>query len=225
MQLRNDTDVTQPAGSSAKQVAYDFVKSEVLAGPQNEGEFLTEEAVAAELGMSRTPVREAFVRLEAERLLELLPHKGALIRPISYREIVEVMEVRQMIEIFAARRSLERGAEIAADLAALLSEQRSLAKRGDAQAFIDCDRRFHTEIVTAAGNGLLVDSYQSLRDRQLRMGVRAIAGDPARIQQVLQEHGEIVSAFEARDPERARAALETHLRTTLDVLRGSDGGG
>ena len=215
--------MTQPAGSSAKQVAYDFVKSEVLAGAQNEGEFLTEEAVAAELGMSRTPVREAFVRLEAERLLELLPHKGALIRPISYREIVEVMEVRQMIEIFAARRSLERGAEIAVDLAALLSEQRSLAKRGDAQAFIDCDRRFHTEIVTAAGNALLVDSYQSLRDRQLRMGVRAIAGDPARIRQVLQEHAEIVSAFEARDPERARAALETHLGTTLDVLRGSDG--
>ena len=65
MQLRYESKLAQPAGSSAKKVAYDFVKSEVLAGRQREGEFLTEEGVAAQLGMSRTPMREAFVRLEA----------------------------------------------------------------------------------------------------------------------------------------------------------------
>jgi DNA-binding GntR family transcriptional regulator len=206
--------------TSAKKVAYDHVKAEVLAGKQREGEFLTEEAVAEVLGMSRTPVREAFVRLEAEQLLELLPRKGALIRPITYREIVEVMEVRQMIEQFAARRLLARGAAIAPTLEALLAEQRSLADAGDAEEFIECDRRFHTELVTAAGNALLAETYQSLRDRQLRMGVRAVVSSPARTRQVLAEHRQIVLAFEAGDPERAVRAIDDHLRTTLDVLRG-----
>jgi DNA-binding GntR family transcriptional regulator len=210
--------------ASAKKIAYDHVKAEVLAGKQREGEFLTEEAVAEALGISRTPVREAFVRLEAEQLLELLPRKGALIRPITYREIVEVMEVRQMIEQFAARRLLARGAGIAPALEALLAEQRSLAEAGDAEQFIECDRRFHTEIVRAAENALLAETYQSLRDRQLRMGVRAVMASPARTRQVLAEHQQIVLAFGAGDAELAVRAIEEHLRTTLDVLRG-DGGG
>jgi DNA-binding GntR family transcriptional regulator len=210
----------EPA-ASAKELAYGFVKSEVLAGRPRQGEFLTEEQVATALGVSRTPVREAFARLEAERLLELLPGKGALIRPISYREIVDVMEVRQMIEVFAARRLIERGAEITDDLYELLAEQRELAEHGNAEAFIECDRRFHSQIVIAAGNDLLVDWYQSLRDRQLRMGVQAVVSEPARTRQVLGEHETIVATLEAGDPEEARRAIEGHLLTTLDVLRGA----
>jgi DNA-binding GntR family transcriptional regulator len=209
--------------ASAKKVANDHVKAEVLAGRQREGEFLTEERVAEKLGISRTPVREAFVRLEAEQLLELLPRKGALIRPISYREIVEVMEVRQMIEQFAARRLLARGAAITPALEELLAEQRSLAEAGDVEEFIECDRRFHTEIVTATENALLAATYQSLRDRQLRMGLRAVVGSPARTRQVLAEHKRIVLAFAAGDAELAVRAIEEHLRTTLEVLRGDEG--
>jgi DNA-binding GntR family transcriptional regulator len=210
---------TRSGGRSAKELAYDYVKSEVLAGRWPEGGFLTEEQVAAALGMSRTPVREAFARLEAEQLLELLPSKGALIRPISYREIVDVMEVRQMIEVFAARRLLERGADISGGLSRLLAEQRSLADRGDAEAFIECDRRFHTQIVAAAGNDLLASWYQGLRDRQLRMGIQAVVSEPARTRHVLGEHEEIVAAFDAGEADQACTAIEGHLRTTLDVLR------
>jgi DNA-binding GntR family transcriptional regulator len=136
------------------------------------------------------------------------------------REIWEVMEVRRMIELFSAGKVVEEKVPIGAELAARLDEQRSLAQRGDAAGFIECDRRFHSEIVRAAGNDLLLELYQRLRDRQLQMGVQAVLRDPRRLDQVLEEHGSIVAGFERGDGDEVSRAIETHLSTTLGALRG-----
>jgi DNA-binding GntR family transcriptional regulator len=202
--------------------AYDHVKHRILHSVAD-GDFITELQVAGELGISRTPVREAFHRLEMEGLLRLIPKKGALIPAISSREITEVMETRQLIELFCAEKVLERGIAIHQQLDDLLAEQVALRDEGDVEGFIDCDRRFHLTIVEAAGNSVLVGIYETLRDRQLRMGVRVMLADPDRSHQVLTEHRAIAKALRAGNIDTVRKAMSGHLGRTLSSLQRDSG--
>ena len=94
---------------AAKDRAHDYVKRQVLTGAFPGGELISEGEVAAALGMSRTPVREAFLRLEAEGLLRLYPQRGALVVPVSSEEARAVIEARLVLEQFAARKVIGRG--------------------------------------------------------------------------------------------------------------------
>lgn len=203
---------------SAKDVAYEHLKDRIASIQLDDGRFLTEAEIASDLGVSRTPVREAFLRLEGEGLLRLVPKKGAFVPPVSDREMDDVMETRELIEVHCARKVSTDGTDISRDLDRLLAEQGKLTS--DVEAFIECDRRFHDLIVDAAGNGLLTDLYHSLRERQLRMGVRAVVGSPHRARQVIDEHRAIARALAARKAREAEDAVRTHLRATLQILKG-----
>src|ERR1700759_1858023 len=100
------TGVSKPA---AKDRALVYVKNQVLTGAFPGGELISEGEVAAALGMSRTPVREAFLRLEAEGLLRLYPQRGALVVPVSAEESRAVIEARLLLEQFAAGKVVSRG--------------------------------------------------------------------------------------------------------------------
>jgi len=170
----------EPHPTTAKDRAYDFVKERVLDGAHPGGELLSEGEVAAELGLSRTPVREAFLLLEAEGLMRLYPKRGALVVPVSSDEVRDVMETRQVVERHAAARVAARPPERLFDtLEALLDDQVAAAAAGDGAAFVDADRRFHRELVAGAGNAVLLRLYDGLRDRQRRMGTATVARDPA----------------------------------------------
>lgn len=199
------------------EIAYSGVKDLVTRSDAREGFFLSEGEVAASLGVSRTPVREAFRSLEAERLLKIMPNRGAYVPALHDREIVEVMEARELIEVFCAGRVAEAGTDLTATLEEILSEQEGLLD--DVEGFILCDRRFHTAIVEAAGHSLFSDVYESLRDRQLRMGVRAVLSQHDRARQALREHRAIADAMAMGDPDGIREAIENHLDRTLATLR------
>jgi DNA-binding GntR family transcriptional regulator len=200
------------------------VKQEILSGAVD-GEFLTEDEVAATLGVSRTPVREAFLRLHADALLTLVPHKGAFVRPITERDVTEVMEARSLIETFGVERILALPAvdkaRIVETLTEMVAEQRAAAQRDapDATAFIDSDRRFHLEIIAAADNGVLVDLFHRLRDRQMRLGVGAVSRNTARLAQILDEHQVILERISIGDPAMARQAVIDHLDLSAEALR------
>jgi DNA-binding GntR family transcriptional regulator len=215
------------AGGSAKQVAYDHIRTQLSSRSRREPHFLGEEEVARALGVSRTPVREAFLRLEAEGLLQLVPRRGALIPALSEREIAELMEVRAIFEHFAAERALardERAREgFLERLETALAAQEGLVDDGDATAYLESDRAFHHEIVRAAGNQLLGDLYQRLRDRQLGMGLVAIGDDPHRKRAVCAEHARILEAFRAGELQAVQAAITDHLETTTHALRAGGG--
>src|SRR5579884_1614271 len=118
----------QPA-LSAKERAYHYTKEAVLSGTFAGGELITEGQVADALRMSRTPVREAFLRLEAEGLLRLYPKRGALVVPVSAREIEAVLEARELVEGHALRKVLTRPATsraaVVERLRELVAEQRN----------------------------------------------------------------------------------------------------
>lgn len=206
---------------TAKDRAYAFTKGRVLDSTFAGGELITEGEVADALGMSRTPVREAFLRLEGEGLLRLYPKRGALVVPVSVGEVEAVMETRMLVERFALDKVLAAGAApaIAAELDAAIAEQEVRAAEGDADGFVAVDREFHTTFVTAAGNPIVTGLYDSLRDRQQRMIITSLLIDSKRIASILVEHRALTEAIRAGELDRAQTVLEAHLRGTLDLLR------
>src|ERR1700752_4393421 len=120
---------------AAKDRALDYVKTRVLTGEFSGGELISEGEVAGALGMSRTPVREAFLRLEAEGLLRLYPQRGALVVPVSSEEGHAVIEARRVLEQFAAGKVIGRGAATHAAVFDRLSGE--LQRQRDAAANAD----------------------------------------------------------------------------------------
>jgi DNA-binding GntR family transcriptional regulator len=212
---------SSPEKLTAKDRAYVFTKGRVLDSTFAGGDLITEGEVADALGMSRTPVREAFLRLEGEGLLRLYPKRGALVVPVSIGEIEAVSETRMLVERFALDKVLSIGAApaIADALEIAIAAQEEYAASGDADGFVAVDREFHTTFVTAAGNPIITGLYDSLRDRQQRMIITSLLRDTKRIESILVEHRQITGAMRAGDLARADAVLVAHLRGTLDLVR------
>jgi DNA-binding GntR family transcriptional regulator len=210
------------ARGEAKARALDFVKGQVLTGAFRGGELISEGQVAEALGMSRTPVREAFLRLEAEGLLRLYPQRGALVVPVSPEEVRAVMEARLVLEQFAVEKIIRRGpascGAIADALAAELERQRRAGAESELPEFLDADRAFHTIFLDNADNSILGGVYASLRDRQLRMISESALRDPRRIETILSEHESIAEAVRDGDVVRTVTAVRTHLTGTVSAL-------
>ncbi len=196
---------------SAAQRAYSYVKERLLNGRYASGTLLSENELARQLGISRTPVRQAFLQLEAEELLELYPRRGALVRPLSAADADDVLEARLLIETHCARRACGRGAQLAATLRESIDAQERALQDGGA-GFIAADRAFHRAIVAANGNTILIHQYDALRDRQQRMLAAVLARDPApRTSQYVQEHREIAAALERGDADAAAGLITEHV--------------
>lgn len=204
---------------AAADVAYQFTKQSIIDGRLQGGEMISEGEIAASVGVSRTPVREAFLRLESEGLLRLYPKRGALIVPVSPAEIESVMETRLLVERHAIEKIIRTGAGVSGPLEAELERQRGFVAVGDTAGFVESDREFHRIFVAAAANPILLQLHDSLRDRQNRMGIAAIARDDHRIAEIIDEHGQLVDAMSDPTPERAVGTIERHLAGTLRLLR------
>jgi DNA-binding GntR family transcriptional regulator len=207
--------------TSASERAYQHVKRKVLLGSYDGGDLIAEGQVADSLGVSRTPVREAFLRLEAEGLLRLYPKRGALVVPVSPGEVDDVVEARLLIERFAVAKVVAAGRhrEIAAQMRDVLDRQRVAGERGQVERFNDLDREFHAALVGAAGNAIISRQYDGLRDRQLRMGVIALLRRPGRMAQIIGEHGRICDLLADGDTAGLDAFLDTHVGTTGRMAR------
>ncbi|MEV6570395.1 GntR family transcriptional regulator [Streptomyces sp. NPDC051577] len=200
---------------------YRHVKQGVLDRRLEGGVLLTEGEVAEAVGVSRTPVREALLRLETEGLLKLYPKKGALVLPVSVQEIADVIETRLLVEEFTARKAVPAPPALLDRLAALIEEQRRHAAEGDLVALMAADRGFHAEIVRHAGNQILCRLYDQLRDRQLRMGVALLHAHPERVERTLVEHTEILDALRSGDADTAATAVRAHVGRVEALVRGA----
>ncbi len=199
---------------------YAHVKQGVLDRRYEGGTLLTEGELAEAVGVSRTPVREALLRLEVEGLIRLYPKKGALVLPVSAQEIADVVETRQLVEEHAARKAVPAPPALLERLAELLEQQKAQAAAGDLAGAAVTDRCFHAEIVRSGGNEILSRIYDQLRDRQLRMGVAVMHSHPDRIAKTLAEHEEILRALSAGDAEAAVEVVHRHVTWFEHLARG-----
>jgi DNA-binding GntR family transcriptional regulator len=203
---------------SYAQRAYEFVKERLLDGRFAGGTLLSENALARQLRISRTPVRQAFLQLEAEDLLELYPRRGALVRPISSSEADDVLEARLLIEEHCVRRVSSRGAELASALRESIAKQERALRAGGV-GFAVADREFHREIVAANQNEILIREYDALRDRLQRIAATAVAREPTVTAVFIAEHREIAAAIERGDSRAAAEITAAHLRRAHELAR------
>lgn len=213
--MKNENDAAKPA--SARTKAYEYVLDHIVRGDFRGGDFIEEEAVTSAAGVSRTPVREAFHRLASERFLELLPRRGARVRQVTARELVEVYEARRLIEGFAARRICEEGWGAPPAMKRLAAEMRALGAT-DLRRHVDLDRDYHLALVEGARNTVMAEVLETLRARQQQVAYSAIHADPSRLETILAEHEAMVESMDANDAERMIELLNRHLRPIQHVL-------
>jgi DNA-binding GntR family transcriptional regulator len=211
-----DTTLTK---TPAADRVYAHVKAAILDRTYEGGALLTEGEVADAVGVSRTPVREALLRLQAEGLLRLYPKKGALVLPVSAQEVEDVLEARALVETFTAGKAYAHRQSLAATLEPLLEEMRRHRDSAEPRALMEADRVFHAAIVEAAGNAVLTRFYTGLRDRQLCMGVAAMRAEPEWMAQVVDEHAAILAALKQGDEEAFTARVSSHVGAVAGRLR------
>lgn len=210
---------TQPAAS----LAYEAVKKLILDGDIAGGELISENALAGELGMSRTPMRSAFQRLESEGWLTLYPKRGAVVTPVTATEKREVLEARVAIEAHAvgsmpddARKALQIELIEIAESQSVAVTERSLTD------FSELDVRFHRAIVAAAGNSVILGFYDSLRERQRRMVESSVHASAHSTEVIGHEHLELAEAVARGEAERFTTLLLTHLERVHEVRLSND---
>jgi len=205
----------------AAERVYAYVKAAILDRVYPGGELLTEGELATAVGVSRTPVREALLRLEESGLVKLYPTKGALVLPVLPQEIEDVLEARELLETHAAAKVWPRRKQLIERLTQRVDEMRAHRKAGDAKSFLEADRAFHEAIVGAAGNEILAKLYNSLRDRQVRMGVPGIEVQPARMDKSIIAHQEMIDALGGNSVKRFRELVIAHIAEAANDLRGA----
>lgn len=215
--------MTGKAAPSARDRAYDFVREGILLGRFPAGEFIEEETVCAATGLSRTPVREAFGRLNVERFIDLLPRRGALVRGVSADELIQIYETRRLLEGFAIEHicAADRGAP--SSMRTLCEEMRALPE-ADILGHVGLDQAFHRALVGGTGNEILAELYAGMRARQLRVAMSALGADRTRIGLINDEHDAIVVALDRRDADAAKRVLADHLRPLAHVVSRLIGG-
>ncbi|MCW3767113.1 GntR family transcriptional regulator [Paenarthrobacter sp. PAE-2] len=207
-----------PTAPSQPEVAYQWMKSYIAAIPRDEETFLNEAVLAKSTGTSRTPVREALLRLEAEGFVKRIPHKGAYVPPISDPDVRAILQARSVVEKWAVLMLDSMQDHQIEAFQRIIDQQREA--RDDPARFIELDTEFHTLMVRAGANPILADFYASLRQRQLRIGVRAVTQGTDRAGDVLREHQLIVDALRSRSIEAAHAAIDAHLDSTRQAVIG-----
>jgi DNA-binding GntR family transcriptional regulator len=205
------------AAKPARERVYAHVREQILRGNFAGGSFIEEEQISSVLGISRTPVREAFHRLEAERFIDLLPRRGALVRQVTAQELVDLYETRRMIEGYAVARICQQRIPVPPQMTAVL-EQLEDTPFSDHFARVELNQAFHFAMVAALGNEVLSELYQSLGSRQQRVAMTALRIDPNRIERIRSEHYALLDALQTWDEARARAVLEQHLRPIGGVV-------
>lgn len=196
---------------SLREEAYALLKQRIIMCAFRPGEALSEAQVAASLGLGRTPVRQAFDRLMRDGLVEVLPRKGIIVRPISEDEVRDMVDVRLLNEGFCARLAAERGdPSMLAALAENVRRGGEAAAEGDIAALMALDRDFHTTISAGARNLVLGEILKNLHERAQRVWFVSLR-DAGHHRRVVEEHAAIVAALSARDPDAAEQATRAHI--------------
>ncbi|MFN3526075.1 MAG: GntR family transcriptional regulator [Paracoccus sp. (in: a-proteobacteria)] len=200
--------------STAQQV-HDWLYGCVLRGDLLPGARLSETEIAAQVGLSRQPVREAFIRLAADGLAEIRPQRGTYIGRISVRAVLSARLIREAVESDLARLVATARPDLGAMQAELLLQDQAHADQ-DVPAFIESDDRFHRAMAEAAGHPAVWQDLERLKAQMNRL--RHLSMRVFDRSQTIAQHRTILAALVAGDADAAEAEIRTHLRQMLTEL-------
>jgi DNA-binding GntR family transcriptional regulator len=198
--------------------AYAVIQGAILDESYQPGDHLSVPAISKALGISRSPVREAILRLEQEGLVRTIPRRGAVVVGVTFAELLKLYEVREFLEGLAARLAAEKATdEQIADLKKQWDEHSRAVAAGDVAAHMALDQGFHTQIFDAATNHYVAEMRLEIQN-QIRLGLTSTAAVPGNPPRALEEHKKILEAIVMRDPDRAEEAARAHIRRIIDTL-------
>jgi DNA-binding GntR family transcriptional regulator len=196
---------------------YDTLLSALMEGRIQPGDRLVMDRIAAELDVSRTPIRDALQRLHRDGIIEPAGRRGYLVREPSARDTNDFYEARMAVEGYAAARLVQQDHETLDGLRSLLAEIAD-RPRGTTWESFDMNRQFHRGVVVATGNSYLIDMFDTIWNRsQTAMTYRQFAAaNPYPYQDFVCEHEKLIHDLDGADPESARRSMVDHIRSGLE---------
>ncbi|MEO0356745.1 MAG: GntR family transcriptional regulator [Pseudomonadota bacterium] len=193
---------------------YQQIFDAIELGDLKPGDRLRETDLADRFAVSRTPIREAIRKLESEGIVVHAPRVGAVVRQLGQQEIVELYEMRIVLETTAARLAAKHAS--AAEIRSLEQLNASMTDAADTPALVAAlNRKFHSCILQAARNQFLADSYRSLSHALILLGRTTLETDE-RVATVVAQHHDIILALSAGDGAAAANMMQSHMETSLD---------
>ncbi len=201
-----------------RELVFEALREAIITGHLAPGERLMELQLAEELGVSRTPVREAIRKLELEGLVHMIPRKGAYVATLSMKDIVEVFEIRGALEGLAAALAAESITdEELEELERHLVMAAEQIGNADLEGMVEVDTGFHQILYKASRNERLTQIISNLREQIQRYRLTSLSY-PGRMKIALEEHREIVDAVSARDPDLARKLAQEHIENAENSM-------
>ncbi len=191
----------------------EIIRNAILSGELAPGSALVEQELAAQLGVSKTPVREALKTLEGTGLVVMVPYRGAAVRELTRADAVAIYDLRLLLEPEAVQRSVAAGADLSGAAACL---RRARTAAGNAERSL-ANREFHRLLYAGCGNALLVATLDGLRDRTALVSAASWAKS-ATWEAEADEHAAILAAAEAGDADTARRLTADHVEGFLHRL-------
>jgi DNA-binding GntR family transcriptional regulator len=195
---------------------YNWIREAIVNSYFKPGEWITQEEITERLNVSRTPVRDAFKRLQAEDLLIIKPHQGAMVAYLSLEKLLEIYEIRTLLEGAAA---LHAGKNITEKSIRELEKvnQKMISSRANAQQFMNCNRSFHHTLYSFSKREYLVNSifsFWNLIEPYRFMYFK----HEGKTEESIQEHIKIIDALRLREPEKVRQVIIEHLNDVITTL-------
>ncbi|MGB9867662.1 MAG: GntR family transcriptional regulator [Bacillota bacterium] len=206
-------------------LVHSVLRENIITGNLKPGTRLLLKDIAAELGVSEIPVREALRRLQAEGLVTINPHCGAEVTKPNSAEYREILTIRAVLEGFAARTAVQNmTASDIEDLRLIVEAMRDCVEKGDMEAYGGLNRQFHCSIYKFSGLRKLQELITDLWDRWGR-SQSVFQLNPGRISESLEEHAAILRAIEARDENNVELLMREHrLRAAEALIKALEGG-
>jgi DNA-binding GntR family transcriptional regulator len=207
--------------SSLVDAAYNALRRRILENAYPPGHRALEQALAEELGISRTPLREALIRLQKEGLVEVVPRHGMRVLPVSPSDMKQIYEILSALESMAAALAAQRR-PTDAELAPLVQASRDMARSleaDDLEAWAEADERFHRHLIDLSGNRLLVETVLNFWDRAHRVRRFTLRLRPKPVHST-KEHMTLVERIRAGDAAGAHEANRLHRERASKELLG-----
>ncbi len=204
--------------------AYDSLKAMILEGHFQKGEFYSETKTSRELGISRTPIRDALQRLAQEKYVDVIPSKGFCIHEISEQDLIETYQIRCALEGFctvqlAINNDTEKAQRVIQLLENLvLNQQNIIDNAGSVEEFTPFDQQFHEQIVNYSGNLSLIEVFGNYL-YQIKSQMYISLHAEGRMQQTVEEHNRIVEAIKTGSLEKTYLATLAHLEKPKIIIK------
>ncbi|MGQ0570113.1 MAG: GntR family transcriptional regulator [Armatimonadota bacterium] len=202
----------------------EHLRDEILSNRLPPGTHLQEEVIAAQLGISRAPVREALRLLASEDLVTIAPRRGVIVKALSPQEFLAAYQVREALEVLAVRLAMPRLVD--GDLRTLRDLHQEMvlrAARGEVDRFFEANAAFHTLVVERSGNERLRDIYRQLMNQMRRYRMRSMSLRGG-LERSLAEHAAILETIERRDTAAAARLLAEHIEMPQRLLQAAPEG-